>query len=65
MARRDEREYGVYSTEEQSAFAKASARPGQSPKGDGRRRQPGCRARRMQADFHHGLLMTGAAALAE
>jgi hypothetical protein len=32
----------VYSTDEQSAFAKASARPGQSPKGDGRRRGPGC-----------------------
>jgi hypothetical protein len=37
VARRDDREYRAYLTEEQ-------------------RRQRGCIARRMQLEFHHGLL---------
>ena len=52
--------YRQYSTEEQSAFATASARPGHSPNmnwpGGGWRRQTGCSASRMQRDLHHGLL---------
>ena len=44
IARRETREYGLYLSVEQSASAKASARPSQSPiapAGDGWRREPG------------------------
>src|SRR5687768_178296 len=59
-ARRDDREYREYLSEEQSAFARlrrdlAEARSPLSPGGGGRRRR-GCLARRMQLAFHHGLL---------
>ena len=61
-ARRDEEKHRQYDvTEEQSAFATASARPGHSPDmygGGGWRCQPGC-AGRMQLDFHHGLTGPG------
>ena len=56
----DEREYREYLSEEQSASAKASARPRHSPvafaPGDGGRCQAGCSAGRMQPDSCHGLL---------
>ncbi|MEE2612711.1 MAG: hypothetical protein VX975_02675, partial [Acidobacteriota bacterium] len=54
-ARRDEGAYRQHSTEEQSAVATASARPGHSPAmngpGGGWRRQAGCPARKMFANF--------------